>query len=40
LDLGQNWHTGAAYIIPGATLGVWQQVSTRSGGEVISADQF
>lgn len=27
-------------IIPRTTLGVWQQRSTRSGVEVISADQF
>jgi prepilin-type N-terminal cleavage/methylation domain-containing protein/prepilin-type processing-associated H-X9-DG protein len=28
------------YILPGAKVGVWQQLSTRSGGEVISADQY
>jgi prepilin-type N-terminal cleavage/methylation domain-containing protein/prepilin-type processing-associated H-X9-DG protein len=38
--LGQNWNTGAPYIIAGAAIGVWQQLSTRSGGEVISADQY
>jgi prepilin-type processing-associated H-X9-DG protein len=25
---------------PGAYLGVWQQLATRNGGEVISADAF
>jgi prepilin-type processing-associated H-X9-DG protein len=39
-NLGQNWNTGVPYIIPGAKLGSWQQLSTRSGGEVISADQY
>jgi prepilin-type processing-associated H-X9-DG protein len=27
-------------ITPGTTIGVWQQLSTRSGGEVISADSY
>ena len=27
-------------ITPGTTIGVWQQLSTRSGGEVISADAY
>ena len=40
LSLGQNRNTGAPFIIAGATLGVWQQLSTLSGGEVISADQY
>jgi prepilin-type N-terminal cleavage/methylation domain-containing protein/prepilin-type processing-associated H-X9-DG protein len=39
-DLGQNWNTGAPYILPGATLGVWQALSTRNGGECIGADQY
>jgi hypothetical protein len=38
--LGQNWNTGAPYILPGAKLGIWQALSTRSGGECISADQY
>ena len=40
LYLGQNWNTGAPYILPGTTFGVWQALSTRNGGEVISADQL
>ncbi len=40
LYLGENSNTGAPYIIPGAKLGVWQALSTRSGGECISADQY
>ena len=27
-------------VAPGTTIGVWQQLSTRSGGEVISADSY
>ncbi len=27
-------------VAPGAQVGVWQQLSTRNGGEVVSADQF
>ena len=27
-------------LMPGALLGVWQQLSTRAGGEVISADSY
>ena len=38
--LGQNWNTGVPYLIPGAKLGVWQQLSTRAGGEVVSAEQY
>jgi prepilin-type N-terminal cleavage/methylation domain-containing protein/prepilin-type processing-associated H-X9-DG protein len=28
------------YILPGAKVGVWQALSTRSGGECLSADQY
>jgi prepilin-type N-terminal cleavage/methylation domain-containing protein/prepilin-type processing-associated H-X9-DG protein len=28
------------YIVPGAKVGVWQALSTRSGGECIGGDQF
>lgn len=28
------------YIVPGAYVGVWQALSTRSGGEVVSADAY
>jgi prepilin-type N-terminal cleavage/methylation domain-containing protein/prepilin-type processing-associated H-X9-DG protein len=28
------------YILPGAKVGVWQAISTRSGGEVISSEQY
>jgi prepilin-type N-terminal cleavage/methylation domain-containing protein/prepilin-type processing-associated H-X9-DG protein len=28
------------YILPGAKVGVWQALSTRSGGECIGADQY
>jgi prepilin-type N-terminal cleavage/methylation domain-containing protein/prepilin-type processing-associated H-X9-DG protein len=27
-------------LVPGSNLGVWQAISTRAGGEVVSADQF
>jgi prepilin-type processing-associated H-X9-DG protein len=27
-------------IAPGARLGVWQKISTRQGGEVVSADSY
>jgi prepilin-type N-terminal cleavage/methylation domain-containing protein/prepilin-type processing-associated H-X9-DG protein len=39
-NLGQNLNTGAPFVISGATLGVWQQLSTRSGGEIVGADQY
>jgi prepilin-type N-terminal cleavage/methylation domain-containing protein len=39
-DLGQNLSTGAPFIISGTTLGVWQQLSARSGGEIVGADQY
>jgi len=33
--------SGAPYVIaPGTTIGVHQQLSTRNGGEVVSADQY
>jgi prepilin-type N-terminal cleavage/methylation domain-containing protein/prepilin-type processing-associated H-X9-DG protein len=39
--IGLSWKNNTAwYILPGTTLGVWQQLSTRSGGEVVSADQY
>jgi hypothetical protein len=25
---------------PGTVIGVWQQLSTRNGGEVVSADSY
>jgi prepilin-type N-terminal cleavage/methylation domain-containing protein len=28
------------YILPGARVGIWQALSTRSGGELISSDQY
>jgi prepilin-type processing-associated H-X9-DG protein len=42
LPVGVVWNSGPyAYTIgAGAVLGVYQQLSTRNGGEVISADQF
>jgi prepilin-type processing-associated H-X9-DG protein len=39
-SLAINPVTQVPYIRPGATLGIWQQLSTRSGGEVVSADQY
>src|SRR5262249_36556070 len=27
-------------VAPGTSIGVWQQLSTRSGGEVISSDSY
>jgi hypothetical protein len=27
-------------VAPGTQIGVWQQLSTRNGGEVISSDQY
>jgi hypothetical protein len=37
-----NWNptTNSINIVPGAKVGVWQALSTRSGGETIGADQF
>ncbi len=35
-----NPTTGAFSLAPGAKVGVYQALSTRSGGEVISADAF
>jgi prepilin-type N-terminal cleavage/methylation domain-containing protein/prepilin-type processing-associated H-X9-DG protein len=39
--IGLRWNNNTAWFIqPGATLGVWQQLSTRSGGEIVGADQY
>jgi prepilin-type processing-associated H-X9-DG protein len=35
-----NTSTGVYGITPGTRLGVYQQLSTRAGGEVISSDQY
>ncbi len=40
LSLGYNFVTSLPYIVPGARLGVWQALSTRSGGEIIDADAY
>jgi prepilin-type N-terminal cleavage/methylation domain-containing protein/prepilin-type processing-associated H-X9-DG protein len=38
---GGGTGSGAPYVIaPGTVIGVYQQLSTRNGGEVISADQY
>jgi prepilin-type N-terminal cleavage/methylation domain-containing protein/prepilin-type processing-associated H-X9-DG protein len=39
-SLGWNPVTLVPYILPGAKVGVWQALSTRSGGECIGADQY
>jgi prepilin-type processing-associated H-X9-DG protein len=39
-SLAWNQQTSVPYILPGATLGVWQALSTRSGGECVSSDQY
>jgi prepilin-type processing-associated H-X9-DG protein len=37
-----NWNstTNSVNILPGAKVGVWQALSTRSGGECVGADQY
>ncbi len=43
LPVGVTYNPGPLYtytVSPGTFLGVWQQLSTRAGGEVISADSF
>jgi prepilin-type N-terminal cleavage/methylation domain-containing protein/prepilin-type processing-associated H-X9-DG protein len=39
-SLAINPVTQVPYIRPNANIGVWQQLSTHSGGEVVSADQY
>jgi prepilin-type processing-associated H-X9-DG protein len=39
-SLGWNPRTQTPYILPGAKVGVWQALSTRSGGECVGADQY
>jgi prepilin-type N-terminal cleavage/methylation domain-containing protein/prepilin-type processing-associated H-X9-DG protein len=39
-SLGWNTVAQVYYILPGAKVGVWQALSTRSGGECVSGDQF
>jgi prepilin-type N-terminal cleavage/methylation domain-containing protein/prepilin-type processing-associated H-X9-DG protein len=39
-SLGWNQQASVPYIIPGARLGVWQALSTRSNGECISSDSY
>jgi prepilin-type N-terminal cleavage/methylation domain-containing protein/prepilin-type processing-associated H-X9-DG protein len=39
-SLGYTAKTQVPFIRPGQKVGVWQQLSTRSNGEVIGADQY
>ncbi len=39
-SLGWNPVTQVPYILPGARVGVWQALLTRSGGECITADLY
>jgi hypothetical protein len=40
MPLGVGLTSFVYSIAPGTTIGVWQQLSTRSGGEVISSDSY
>src|SRR5262249_50035904 len=40
LPLGVSLNSFIYTVAPGAYTGVWQQLSTRSGGEVISSDAY
>ncbi len=39
-SVGWNPQTQVPFIRPGSKLGVWQALSTRSGGECIGGDQY
>jgi prepilin-type processing-associated H-X9-DG protein len=40
MPLGVSLSNFVYSVAPGTTIGVWQQLSTRSGGEVISSDSY
>ena len=40
IPIGVTDNAGVFTLAPGTQLGVYQKLSTRSGGEVVSADQY
>jgi hypothetical protein len=40
LPFGVSLSSFVYAVAPGTSIGVWQQLSTRSGGEIVSADAY